>query len=210
MSKTKEKNIFHYHELEIETDPEVYNPAEDTFLLLETVHVVPHDMVLELGTGCGVIALACAQIGAKVVCTDINPCAVQLTKRNIQRNRHLLKGSIEVRHGDLFSVIQRTESFDVIIFNPPYLPTKTMEKTPGWFNVAVDGGPDGLHITKRFLKQLTHHLQPHGRAYFLFSSLCNRIMLEQYLDEQELEYDLLAGYVFDTEELNVYGVTPKH
>jgi len=121
-------NIFHYHDLVIETHPEVYDPAEDSFLLLETLHVDSHDTVLELGTGCGLIALDCARKGSPTVCTDINPFAVQLTRRNIERNQPLLKGSLEIRQGNLFSVLHEKELFNVIIFTRHTYPLKNKKK----------------------------------------------------------------------------------
>ncbi|MCK4995751.1 MAG: hypothetical protein KAR55_02585, partial [Thermoplasmatales archaeon] len=64
------KNSFHYKSLLIETHSEVYDPAEDTYLLLDAIDIKKNDSVLEIGTGCGIIALECARIGANVICTD--------------------------------------------------------------------------------------------------------------------------------------------
>jgi release factor glutamine methyltransferase len=208
--KTKDDipKIFHYHDLVIETHPEVYNPAEDTFLLLETLHTDSNDTVLELGTGCGLIALDCARKGSHVICTDINPFAVQLTRRNIKRNQPRLRGSIEIRQGNLFSVLHEKDLFSVIIFNPPYLPTKKQEKIGGWFDIATDGGRDGLRVTQRFLQGFKKHLFNNGRAYFIFSSLSNRSTLERYLKNKRLPSCIVARHMFDDEELDVYCVTP--
>lgn len=200
--------MFHYQDLAIELHPQVYNPAEDSFLLLESTKFDSKDSILELGTGCGLLALACAHQGAKVVCTDINPFAVQLTRHNIERNRHLLKGDIEIRQGDLFSVLKNNEHFTVILFNPPYLPTKKKEKVGGWFDIATDGGPTGLKLTKRFLRGLHKHLQPKGCAYFIFSSLSNRSSLEHYLKNERLSAEIIASHRYDGENLDVYRVTP--
>jgi release factor glutamine methyltransferase len=200
--------LFHYNELTIELHPEVYDPAEDSFLLLESIPIDPKDSILELGTGCGLIALAYAYQGASVVCTDINPYAIQITRRNIERNRHLLKGDIEIRQGDLFSVLKSNERFTVILFNPPYLPTKKNEKIDEWFDTATDGGPTGLKLTKRFLQGLHIHLQPTGCAYFIFSSLSKRSTLEQYLKKEQLSAKIIASNRYDGEDLDVYQVTP--
>jgi release factor glutamine methyltransferase len=201
-------NIFHYHDLVIETHPEVYDPAEDSFLLLEALHIDSNDTILELGTGCGLIALGCAQRRSHVVCTDINPFAVQLTRRNIERNLHLLKGSIEIRQGNLFSVLHEKELFNVIIFNPPYLPTIKQEKVGGWFDIATDGGQDGLRVTKRFIQGLKEYLLKNGRAYFIFSSLSNRLALELYLKNKRFSSLIVARRMFDSEELDVYCIAP--
>ncbi len=154
--------MFRYRDLTVVLHPEVYDPAEDSFLLLESIMITPKDTILELGTGCGLIALACAAQGAKVICTDINPYAVQLTRHNIERNHHLLEGEITVRQGDLFTVLKNTERFSMILFNPPYLPTKKSERTDTWFDVATDGGPTGLRLTKRFLHGLRRYLLQDG------------------------------------------------
>ncbi|VVB61484.1 putative S-adenosylmethionine-dependent methyltransferase [uncultured archaeon] len=201
-------NIFLYHDIVIETHPEVYDPAEDTFLLLETLHIDSNDTILELGTGCGIIALDCACKGTHTICTDINPFAVQLTRRNIERNLLLLRGSMEIRQGNLFSVIHEKELFNVIIFNPPYLPTKKQEKVGGWFDIATDGGQDGLRVTKRFIQGLKKHLLNNGRAYFIFSSLSNRLTLEHYLKNEKLSSWIVARRKFEGEELDVYCVSP--
>jgi release factor glutamine methyltransferase len=209
MQKKEPKvHSFHFHDLVIDLHPEVYDPAEDSFLLLETLNVNPGDAVLEIGTGCGIIALACACRGSHVVCTDINPFAVQLTRRNSEHNRTLLKGSLEVRHGDLFSVLQKDERFDVIIFNPPYLPTTKNDKVGGWFDVATDGGRDGLRETRRFINGLKNHLSCKGRAYFIFSSFANRTRLENYLEKEKYSFEVSAHRRFEDEDLDVYCIAP--
>jgi release factor glutamine methyltransferase len=201
-------NEFHYHDLVIKLHPEVYDPAEDTFLLLEALTFDNKKRMLELGTGCGLIGLVCAYKGLSVVCTDINPFAVELTQQNVERNKKLLKACIEVRQGNLFSVVQKNERFDVIVFNPPYLPTKKQEKIGGWFDVATDGGPDGLRITKRFIHGFKKFLSSDGRAYFIFSSLSNRSTLERYFEKETVSFEIVASRKFDGEELDVYCVAP--
>jgi len=78
---------FHFNDLIIKLHPEVYDPAEDTFLLIEAINVAKGDCVLDIGTGCGLIALECARLGANVICTDINPYAVKLAKNNYLKNK---------------------------------------------------------------------------------------------------------------------------
>lgn len=197
---------FHYGDPTIELHPEVYEPAEDTFQLLEAIKIRKDDRVLELGTGCGLIALSCAQQGAKVVCTDINPHAIALARRNYQINRPLIRGSIEVKNGDMFSVIRSDECFDIMIFNPPYLPTRAEDRVggTGWFDISTDGGVDGLALTKRFLKELSKHLAKNGCAYTVFSSLSDRTKLENYVSNAGLISEVISSRVYGDEQIDVY------
>jgi release factor glutamine methyltransferase len=166
---------------------------------------------LEIGTGCGIIALECARIGAKVICSDINSLATALVKRNYQRNKSLIKGHIEVRLGDLFKVVKNNEKFDVIIFNPPYLPTKRSDYTggSGWFDVATDGGVDGLSLTKKFIEELKAFLKRQGKAYFIFSSLSDRKKLENILLKSNYRYKIVKSQKFLDETIEVYQINYK-
>ena len=161
-----------------------------------------------MGTGCGLIALECACHGAKVVCTDINPYAIEFVKKNYLINKSILKGTVEVRCGDLFSVLKSDERFDIAIFNPPYLPTCSEERIggTGWFDAATDGGVDGLFLTKRFIEEVGKYLSKQGRAYFVFSSLSDRKKLEAYLSNVELKSKVILSRFFNDEQIDIYCI----
>ncbi|KYK33883.1 MAG: hypothetical protein AYK22_05955 [Thermoplasmatales archaeon SG8-52-3] len=203
--------FFQFNELTLEIHPEVYDPAEDSFLLINAISIKKSDAVLEIGAGCGLIALECARIGSNVVCTDINPYSVELTKRNYMRNKNLIKGNFEVRKGDLFKPIRKNEVFDVIIFNPPYLPTNKNEMVGGlgWFDIATNGGVNGIKITSRFIKQLSKHLNKNGRAYFIFSSQSNHKTLETIIKNNNFNYKVIMKSRFEEETIFVYCLTKK-
>lgn len=203
------RNIFHYKGMEIENHHEVYEPAEDTFLLLDTIVIDKNDNVLEIGTGCGIIALECARHGADVICTDINPYAIKLAERNYNKNKDKLDGVIDFRCGDLFSVLRKDEKFDVIIFNPPYLPTHVDEQVDKWFDVATDGGSDGLKIINRFINDLNKYLKHNGHAYFVFSSFSNSSKLNYILTKNKLNANLLSSKWFDDERIEIYCINPQ-
>jgi release factor glutamine methyltransferase len=208
VKKEMTATICRYHGLILQVHPEVYDPAEDSFLVVETVHCHAGEKLLEIGTGCGIISLECARQGAQVVCTDINPFAVETARANYERNRHVIKGSVEARQGDLFSALQDNETFDVIVFNPPYLPTSKKEKVGGWFDVATDGGADGLQVTTRFIRGVKKHLVKQGHAYIIFSSLSPRSTLENLLRKVRFSFEVVARHKCDGEEIDVYCLTP--
>ncbi len=195
-----------FKNLKIELHPEVYKPAEDTFLLIDSIKLSVGDTVFEAGSGTGLIAIYCSSLGANVVCCDINPIAVELIKKNYLLNQNLLRGNIDVRIGSLFSVLNYKDSFDVIVFNPPYLPTikEDLVGGSGWFDTAVSGGIDGLNIIKRFIDQVSGFLKKNGRIYFVFSSLSDKDKLKIIIEKNNFIFEIVNSCRFDDETIYVY------
>ena len=150
-------------------EDEVYQPAEDTYLLLKAAiaEARDSDRVLEVGCGSGLISRNLATKVREVLATDINPFAVSMVREY----------GIPVIRADLFRGIKA--KFDMVIFNPPYLPTSEEEKSAGWMNFALDGGESGRETIKRFFLDLGPHLTPGGRALILLSSLTGITMVEE-------------------------------
>ena len=108
--------------------------------------------VLDMGTGTSsIIGLTLwKQCGCYVVCSDINPEIISMAQENVEFNQ----APIQVKHSNLFENIE--EDFDVVVFNPPYVPTKkgTMSNLSKQFQSQWDGGEDGSVIVKQFLDEL--------------------------------------------------------
>ncbi len=152
-------------EIRLEGHPEVYPPAEDTFLVADAIGPAS-GRALDMGTGSGLLAILCAQNGASVLATDLNPHALRLARRNATLNGL----RVEVLKADFFDGVRGR--FDLAIFNPPYLPTAPDDPTgERWLDLSVDGGRDGMGPARRFLDGLRAHLAPGGRALTLVSSL---------------------------------------
>jgi len=149
-------------------DPSVYEPAEDTFLLADNLDARPDEYVLELGTGCGLLAILAAETGAKVTATDTNPAALECARANAMA--HGVIDCIDFRLGGLFGPVAG-KCFDLVIFNPPYLPVRPEEALGGVLDRAWEAGPDGRAILDPFLEGLPNHLMKGGRALFVQSSL---------------------------------------
>jgi release factor glutamine methyltransferase len=75
-----------YNHIKFETCKQVYAPAEDTFLLADNLLVHKGDLVLEIGTGTGLVALNASKTASKVVATDINPHAIKCAQTNTLLN----------------------------------------------------------------------------------------------------------------------------
>jgi len=108
--------------------------------------------VLDMGTGTSsIIGLTIwKQCGCYVVCSDINPEIVSMAQENVEFNQ----APIQVKHSNLFENIE--EDFDVVVFNPPYVPTKkgTTSNLSKQFQSQWDGGEDGSSVIKQFLDEL--------------------------------------------------------
>lgn len=149
-------------------DEQVYTPAEDTELMLralDLVDVQEDDRACDVGTGTGVLALALARRGARVVAVDRNPRAARLALANAARNA--LADRVEVVQASLLAPLRGP--FDVIVFNPPYLPVEG--ELPGELAKAWEGGRGGIAWAPLFLAGLHRALAPGGRALVLVSSL---------------------------------------
>ena len=147
---------------------QTYLPAEDTYLIADNLEGIDGDEVLDMGTGCGILALILSKKAKRIVAIDINPHAVSCANMNITFNQ--LKGKIEVRLGDLFNALKPREKFDLIVFNPPYLPDE--DACPeDWLSKAWDGGSTGMSVTTAFLGRVKSYLKKKGRVLFIHSSL---------------------------------------
>jgi release factor glutamine methyltransferase len=182
----------------LEVYPQVYEPAEDTFLIADYLKVRPGEKVLELGTGCGLLAILAAEEGAEVVATDINALAIGCARRNAVS--HGVENRIDFRLGNLFEPVVG-EKFDLIIFNPPYLPTSPEEETGDILGKAWEAGVDGRAVIDPFLDEVSAHLTDRGRFIFVQSSLSDLSKTISMLNAKGLSHRILARKKLPHEEL---------
>jgi release factor glutamine methyltransferase len=146
----------------------VYEPAEDTFLIAEKMKISEDDIVLDMGTGCGILAVLAAKKAKSVLAVDISPYAIKCASNNAIINR--VNERIEFRQGDLFTPIDLNESFSIILFNSPYLPSDPNEGKR-WIEKAWAGGPKGRRIIDKFIVDAPDFLMAGGRIQLIQSSL---------------------------------------
>ena len=142
-------------------DPsQVYQPEADTYLLLDAAlaETRPGDRVLEVGTGSGLIA-ATINKTCRTVATDINPHAAACARM----------AGVEVVRCNLVDAVRGP--FDLVLFNPPYLPTEPHERIDDWLEYALDGGKSGRVAIELFTAGIGRVLAPGGRILLLISSL---------------------------------------
>ena len=142
----------------------VYRPAEDSELLLRHARPRFRDSVLDMGTGSGFLAVEAASDPRveRVVAVDIDPDALDSARSRARAVEVVVE--IEFVLGDLFEGLEG-ERFDLIVFNPPYLPSEGDADEPSW-----SGGAAGNEVMLRFLGEADAHLNPDGDVLMIYSS----------------------------------------
>ncbi|MGZ7069748.1 MAG: HemK2/MTQ2 family protein methyltransferase [Methanobacterium sp.] len=191
--------MLEYNEIIIHTHPEVYEPAEDSYLLADNLDIKRTDEVLEIGTGTGFIAISASKKAGKVIATDINDYAIKCAIKNVVTNKAY---NIELKKGSMFEPVQG-EKFDLILFNAPYLPTSEDEKIDEELNTAFDGGPEGRDIIDEFIGEVKHHLNKEGRIQLVQSSLADNEKTISKLEELGFDAEITARQKFFFEEIVV-------
>ena len=164
-------------------DKHVYEPAEDSFLLAEKMTVTEDDAVLDMGTGCGILAVLAAEKAKRVLAVDINPYAIECAIKNAEMNG--ARQRIGFRNVDLFHPIKPNESFSLILFNAPYLPSEPDEER-SWIGKAWAGGPNGRKVIDRFVMDAPNFLAAGGKIQLVQSSLSDVNRTIQMFNERSL------------------------
>ena len=177
----------------------IYEPREDSFLLRKYVkqYVKKGDKVLDMGTGSGIQAIAALKITDNVTAVDINKACIDNLKKT--------HPNIQAIQSDLFSNVPKNETFDLIIFNPPYLPEEKRETFEE--RTVLSGGKYGHELLERFFRQAKKYLKPEGKILVVFSSLTGDIKEKI----QALGYSMtrLAEESFFFEKIGVYYIARK-
>lgn len=155
--------------LNLRVTPDTLIPRPETELLVECalglLEQQPAATVADLGTGSGAIAAAIASEHPQVrlVATDISPAALAVARHNFQT---LKLPHIELRQGSWLSCLKKTERFDLILSNPPYVATDDphlQRDGLSWEPIgALTSGTDGLADIRQLVAQAPPHLQPQG------------------------------------------------
>ncbi|HET9552603.1 MAG TPA: peptide chain release factor N(5)-glutamine methyltransferase [Anaeromyxobacteraceae bacterium] len=155
---------FFGHRLSV--DARVLVPRPETELVAEAaLAALPEGgAALDLGTGSGALAIALAlgRPGAKVTAVDLSADALTVARANAAA----LGAEVTFLEGDLYAPVPAGARFDVVVSNPPYVPTgelaglqREVQREP---RLALDGGPDGLAALRRIAAEAPRFLLPGG------------------------------------------------
>ena len=163
-----------FYGLEFQVTPDAIIPRPETETLLELVldrarSASARELrIADIGVGCGAIAVALAVnlSEAEIIAIDISPRALALARRNAER--HTVVDRIRFREGDLLEPLDAP--VDVIAANLPYVRTVDLKAAPPEINeheprLGLDGGPDGLRLIERLLRDAPSHLRPGGALF---------------------------------------------
>lgn len=173
-----------YKNIIIDILENVYSPLEDSFLLADNLNFTGARKVLDLGTGSGLQAILAAKAGCEVVATDINPEAVECARKNAELNK--VSEKISFRTGNLFTKLEN-EKFDLIIFNPPYLP-----KEEKYADRLIDLSYNSSEVLERFLKEYKNYLNKNGRTVIVNSSLSGVFVHGKTIAEKKFDFEKIS------------------
>ncbi len=161
--------------LEFCVNEQVLVPRQDTEVLVEQVLQElkrcgrQKQKVLDMCTGSGCILLSimklckdCDIIGVGV---DLSETALDVARKNAEK----LQADVLFLQSDLFGQVE--EKFDMIVSNPPYIPTKVIEELEAEVKLhdpylALDGKEDGLYFYRRIVEESQRYLNKGGKLYF--------------------------------------------
>lgn len=160
--------------LEFYVNEHVLIPRQDTETLVELIlkdFKGSKPVILDMCTGSGCIAISLAKLGGFdcVTGVDISKEALSVARRNVEAL--LGTGGITLIESDLFEVLGSEQKFDVIVSNPPYIPTeiiKGLQPEVRDFEpmLALDGREDGLFFYRQLVSDGRRFLNPGGSVYF--------------------------------------------
>ena len=160
-----------FYGLDLAVGPGVMIPRPETELLVEQtlflalMHMEAGELIIaEPGTGCGAISinLAIHLPMARIYAMDLSPDALKIAEYNVRK--HNVADRVTLLEGDLLEPLQ--EPADIIVANLPYVRSSEIPKLQPEIQweprEALDGGPDGLEVITRMLRQAQHKLKANG------------------------------------------------
>jgi len=191
-------------------DKEIYYPSDDTYLILDYfkqninnenfdgIDIGKINKILDMGTGTGIIAIFLQKILdsynhlAEIYASDISDKAIKCAQLNVKLNK--LNNKIKFIISDLFSSFPPylEKSFNIIVFNPPYLPSISQEIKN--HDLIWNGGDNGIELFIEFIIQMKKFIESNQKyyIYYISSSLSSLESLNQVLIENRLENQILS------------------
>ena len=182
---------------------QIYEPDADSFLLLDALELKLNEilkqkplMILEFGSGSGLAITFVAKHFCLTPCLlfaiDINPCACYSTKRTFQQNNLHLKHYLDIIQCNLADpfVDRLSSKIDLILFNPPYVPTETLD-VKDVIERAYSGGKQGIEIIEKAIEQASRLLSSEGLFFMVALEENNFDTLKELANQFGLSIDII-------------------
>jgi release factor glutamine methyltransferase len=171
--------------------PGVFQPHSDSLILADCLRreiLRPETSVLDLCTGSGLLAVLAASLGAsRVVAVDVSPMAVLSARSNAALNGV----RVQAVRGDLFSAVAG-QRFDLIVCNPPYVPSAAASLPRRGASRAWEGGRDGRAFIDQICGRADEHLNVGGVLLLVHSSVCGEQETVAALSNRGLETSVVV------------------
>lgn len=174
----------------------VYPGAEDSVFFSEYLKEKKCNRMLDMGTGTGILAQSIG-FANEIYCVDINPDAIEFTKKTLGENKKI---KFKFIVSNLFEKINEKEKFDLIVFNTPYLDD---EEPHDYAWTYIQNGED---IIKKFILQATKHLERNGEILILISDR-GYDEYESFCKEQKINWEQIQEKNLFFEKLFIVRLT---
>lgn len=171
------------------------------FNYFDGINIKEIKRILDMGTGCGIIAIFFqiiktynSNFDPEIFASDITEKAIKCAKSNERANN--FEKEITFVQSDLFESFPDTlkNSFNIIVFNPPYLPSSKFiddSKDRAKIDYSWDGGKKGYEIFMRFLDNVKKFLKKKSYIYYISSSRTNLALLDNHIIQKGFKNKIL-------------------
>ena len=171
----------------------IYEPREDSKLMKKHIKDYAKGFVLDMGTGSAVQAIESSKYAKKVLAVDVDENIIEWCNDNIDKRK------IEFQQSDLFNRVEGR--FDLITFNPPYLPDDE-----GIKDKALYGGKYGCETIIKFLREAADYLVDNGKILLIFTSFSKPEKIIETMKKLDYKYKIIDKVHISFEDIFLYKI----
>ncbi len=182
----------------IDVFPHVYIPAEDTYMIIDNLNIKPGSNILDLGSGTGILSVYAYKFAKRLVSIDLSPYAVENTYWNLKQNDMLRKSCIIQANYTYKLPIKH--NFEIILFNPPYLPKSQEDTTDLWLR-RTWSSDEGINAIYNTIKNNIDLFTNKTELYLLISTHTGPKHILNFLKKYKLSVEIIDEQSFFFEKL---------